>query len=88
MSDSERIKRLEDALRPFAAVADEYDKDGLDECRPDWVRRGISKLDVENELYAGRGGKTLITLGHILEARNALVRTSPFLRLTHSFLRS
>lgn len=68
----ERIKELEDALRPFAAIADEYDKDGLDEARPDWVTRGVKKFDVNVELYSGRGGKELMTLGHVLKARDVL----------------
>ena len=61
------------ALAPFAKIADKYDADELDECRPDWIRRGIKKLNLEAELFCGRGGETLITLGHVLEARAALL---------------
>jgi hypothetical protein len=67
-----RIQLLEDALKPFAAIADEYDSDGLDEARPDWVARGIKKLDLGIELYSGRGGKELMTLQDVLRARSAL----------------
>lgn len=67
------IERLKAALKPFAVVADRYDADELDECRPDWIRKGIKKLNLEEELYCGRGGETLITLGHVLEARAALL---------------
>ncbi len=67
-----RIKLLEDALKPFAAIADEYDADGLDEVRPDWILRGIAKLDLDAELFSGRGGKELMTLRHVLQAREAL----------------
>jgi len=83
----ERIERLENALRPFAKVADAYDADGLDECRPDWVKRGIKKLDLGVELYSGRGGKELITLGNILEARAALLGTEmPYLPEVDPFI--
>lgn len=68
----ERIKLLEDALRPFAAIADEYDNDGLNEARPDWVARGVKNFDLEQDLYSGRGGKELMTLGNVLQARAAL----------------
>lgn len=68
----ERVKVLENALRPFAAIANEYDKDGLDEVRPDWVNRGVARFDPKAELYAGRGGKQLITLEDVLNARDAL----------------
>jgi hypothetical protein len=67
-----RIQLLEDALRPFAAIADQYDEDGLDECRPDWVARGVHKFDLDQELYSGRGGKQLMTLRDVIRAREAL----------------
>lgn len=73
MDKDERIKQLQDALRVFAAVADEYDNDGLDEARPDWIKRGVAKLDLKQELYSGRGGKELITLGDVLRARDVLL---------------
>lgn len=82
----ERIRLLEDALRPFAAIADEYDKDGLDEARPDWVTRGVKKFDAGVELYSGRGGKLLMTLRDVIRARCALTgqpfnfpETDPFI---------
>ena len=67
-----RIKALEDALRPFALIADQYDADGLDEARPDWVSRGVKKFDLDVELYSGRGGKELMTLRDVIRARSAL----------------
>lgn len=71
----ERIKALETALRPLAAIADEYDKDGLDEVRPDWVNRGVAKFNPQAELYSGRGGKQLLTLEDALNARDVLTNT-------------
>lgn len=75
--DQDRIKQLEGALAPFAAIADEYDKDGLDEARPDWFAKGIQPYDPHLELYAGRGGKTLMTLEQVLHARDVLKNQKP-----------
>lgn len=74
MSDAlrNRIAALEAALKPLADIADEYDADGLEECRPSWVQNGNEKFSLEKELYAGRGGKQLLTLGHAMVARLAL----------------
>lgn len=72
MDDKERIRILEEALKPFAAIADEYDHDGLDEARPYWINKGIKKFDLSVELYSGRGGKELMTLGDVIRAREAL----------------
>ncbi len=72
MESNERIKLLEEALKPFAAIADEYEANGLDEARPDWIKRGIKIFDIDVELYSGRGGKMLMTLRHVLEAKEAL----------------
>lgn len=63
---------LREALKPFAAIADEYDNEGLDEARPYWVTVGAKEFDPEVELYCGRGGKTLIKLIDVLRARAAL----------------
>lgn len=68
----ERIAALEAALKPFAAIADEYDRDGLDEARPDRFTLGLLAYNPNIELYAGRGGKTLITLENVLHARDVL----------------
>lgn len=68
----ERIKELEEALKPLAAIADEYDADGLDEARPDRFTLGMIPYNPHLELYAGRGGKTLLTLEQVLHAREVL----------------
>jgi len=62
------------ALKPLAAIADAYDDDGLDEERPDWIRRGVSKPleGREVELLSGRGGRRLLTLNDAFEARRVL----------------
>lgn len=67
-----RIYLLEEALKPFAAIADEYDADGLDEARPSWIRNGNSQFDANAELYGGRGGKSLLILADVLRARAVL----------------
>lgn len=64
----ERIALLEKALKPLADIADLYDADGLDECRPYWNKPN----DADVELYSGRGGKELLYLRDALAARNAL----------------
>lgn len=66
------IEMLKLALKPLAAIADEYDANGLDEARPDWVARGVTNLDLDIELFSGRGGKTLLTLRHAIHAREVL----------------
>lgn len=66
------IERLGEALKPFAAIADEYDAEGLNEARPHWIKTDRQKADLDIELYAGRSGKTLITLRHVMQARLAL----------------
>lgn len=68
-----RIKQLYDALKPFADIAFEYETGNLDEARPDWIARGISQFDPKLALYTGRGGKTLITLENVLDAKDALL---------------
>jgi hypothetical protein len=60
------------ALEPLAAIADAYDGNGLDECRPDWVAAGNETYDPQKELYCGRGGKALLTLQQALTAREVL----------------
>ena len=77
-----RIKTLEEALKPFAAIADEYDADGLDEARPSWVVSGNEKWDPNKELYNGRGGKCLITIADVMRARQALTGKVPTRPLT------
>ena len=36
------------------------------------MTRGVKNFDIDTELYAGRGGKELMTLRHVLSAREAL----------------
>lgn len=59
---------LVEALEAFAAVADEYDKNCLDECRPEWNEAN----DDATEMLTGRGGKPLLSLRHFKQARAAL----------------
>jgi len=66
-----RIRFLETALKPLAAIADEYDAEGLEECRPQWVKNGQERFSLNAILYTGRGGKTLLTLGDAMFAREA-----------------
>lgn len=73
MSDSERrIQALEEALKPLVLIADQYDADGLDEARPCWVNNGTKEFNMDEELYCGRGGKRLLTLGDCLLAREVV----------------
>lgn len=70
---SARIELLREALAPLAAIADAYDHEGLDEARPSWREEGLDKGKLgETELFNGRGGRSLITLGHAFAARDAL----------------
>jgi len=64
-----RIKTLQEALRPLAAIADAYEADGLDEARPSW---GNDDVPEKIELFQGRGGRELLTLAHAFAAREAL----------------
>ncbi len=59
-----------DALMPLAMIAVAFDEDGLDEARPDWKDTESSAAHVE--IYGGRGGKELLTLGKCFKARAAL----------------
>lgn len=70
------MSRVQTALLPLARIADAYDADGLDETRPYWIANGVeAETDPdERELYAGRGGARLLTLGDCLRAREALRR--------------
>ncbi len=61
---------LREAIAPFASVADEYDKNCLDECRPEWGGAN----DEATEILTGRGGKPLLSLRHFIQARSALKR--------------
>jgi len=69
-SSDDRISELLEAIRPLVEIADEYDRDGLDEARPSWIAKGVSKYNPNEELYCGRGGKRLLTLEQALHARD------------------
>lgn len=66
----QREGELVGALAPFAKVADEYDKNCLDECRPEWGGNGGN--DEMTELLQGRGGKRLLVLRDFIAARAVL----------------
>lgn len=75
---SQRIDKLKKALQPLAKIAAQYLEDGLDEARPYWVKRGISRFDSSVELYCGRGGGRLLTLLDCINAWELLYgRTFP-----------
>ncbi|NKJ03089.1 hypothetical protein [Rhizobium sp. SG741] len=67
---------LRAALAPLVAIADAYDDNALDdEARKFWGLNSEHENDrrPENiELYAGRGGKRLLTLADCLAARSAI----------------
>lgn len=67
-SARDRIDALERALKPLADIADRYDDDGLDECRPEWKHPN----DADVQLYSGRGGRELLYLRDALKARRVL----------------
>lgn len=69
-SDLNLISEVSRVLAPLAAIADAYDDDELDEARPEWDK-GLER-DKKVELVQGRGGRTLLTLGQVLEARDLL----------------
>jgi hypothetical protein len=66
----DRLKRLEDAVRPLANLAVCYSQNGLDEARPE-RELGIEH-DREVVLVEGRGGRELLTVGDSLAALAAL----------------
>lgn len=56
------------AIEPLAAIADAWEKDGLDESRPgDWGDTREKAASVE--IVSGRGGSTLLTLEHAFIAQ-------------------
>ena len=71
-----RLGKAVEALSPLSAIADAYDENELDdEARKLWGKN----LEHENrtpfdeiEIFAGRGGKRLLTLGDAMKARAAL----------------
>ncbi|AEI71048.1 hypothetical protein [EBPR siphovirus 2] len=63
---ADRLDALEAALKPLVKIADRYDDNGLDECRPDW---GGTVTPEKVQLFHGRGGCTLLTLADCFKAR-------------------
>lgn len=68
----EKIEKLLEALSPLVKIADCYDKSELDEERPEWREKGIGHSGpLESvELFSGRGGQRLLTLGDAFKARD------------------
>lgn len=64
------------ALAPLANIADQYDASELDEARPDWMQ-AVEWRPEHVELYAGRGGRRLLTLADCFRARDVLRRFNP-----------
>lgn len=64
------------ALKPLADIADAYDRNELDdEARRYWGSENENENSTaasEIILYEGRGGKTLLTLQHCINARLCL----------------
>lgn len=69
-----RIGDLERVVKPLVDIADRYDDNGLDECRPEWHERLPRDRDSDKNvlLYSGRGGKELLYLRDALEARSVM----------------
>ena len=68
------IKAMREALKPLAAIADAFDANELDaEARKFWGQSGVNTTPHDQiELYAGRGGKELLTLADAMKARATL----------------
>jgi len=68
-----REGELRSVLAPLVTIADAYDANALDdEARKRWGRDEEHENETppdQIELYAGRGGKELLTLAHCLRAR-------------------
>lgn len=66
------------ALAPLVAIADAYDANALDDEARKWWGRDNEHTNTtppeQIELYAGRGGRQLLTLADCLRARE-LVRS-------------
>lgn len=60
-------------LRVLSNIADKFDKNGLDEARPEWSHLRKKPLDpTKVVLLSGRGGGELLTLQDCFDAREAL----------------
>lgn len=66
-------KSMIEILQPLIDIANAYDRNNLDDsARKFWGRENEHQNEgdpAEIELYAGRGGKRLLTLQHCLDAR-------------------
>lgn len=74
-----QYRLLVEAIKPLAAIADKYEASELDEHRPEWNERKAAQSEVrweDIELYASRGGGTLLTLMDAFKARYALNGTT------------
>lgn len=65
---------LRASVSVLAKIADAYDASELDEARPEW---NSDSDPTQVVLLAGRGGKTLLTLGDCFDAREALRAPEP-----------
>jgi hypothetical protein len=74
VADHPKVRALIEALKPLVAIADAFDANELDdEARKFWGQHSVNTTPHENiELYAGRGGKELLTLADCMAARVAL----------------
>ncbi|MFZ3583405.1 hypothetical protein ACOI1H_14700 [Loktanella sp. DJP18] len=59
------------ALRPLADIADAFDRDVLMDLSVS-PRKGSAASQSDEEIVQGRGGRTLLTLGHAIAARTAI----------------
>lgn len=64
------VTAIREALMPLAMIATAYEASGLDEARPEWNSHSDPSRVV---IYAGRGGRTLLTLADAFAARDALL---------------
>lgn len=70
-AENERLRR---ALEPLAKIATAYYANDLDQARPSWGRN--IAVDKKEELFSGRGGKSLLILEDAFRARAALAPAS------------
>lgn len=73
-TDDVMVSAILAALRPLENIANAYDDNALDdEARKqgDWGTNTTPPDQIE--LYSGRGGKTLLTLAHAMQARELCI---------------
>lgn len=70
---SQEIEKLVALLAPLQEIAARYHEEGLDEARPSWTEKdSLHPKDLaETELFQGRGGKQLLTLGQCFAVEEA-----------------